>query len=121
MRQRAVVAWSVSLGIGLGLALGTGATYLATPPPANLSSEAIIARARDLGMRPLTELAGDDITLTVGPGTTAEQLARALQHAGLLADQSELLFHVGGKRPKEGIYHLRLDQSVPSLISQLFP
>jgi cell division protein YceG involved in septum cleavage len=94
---------------------------LAAPPPAALSNEQIIARARDLGMRPLTELAGSDVTLTVGPGSTAEQVGKALQKAGVLANQSDLLFHVGGRRPKEGIYHLRLDASVESLIQQLFP
>ncbi|HLO01874.1 MAG TPA: hypothetical protein VK191_02040 [Symbiobacteriaceae bacterium] len=121
MRLRALVTWSVALGLGLGLAVGTGAAYLVTPAPTDLSNEAVMARARGLGMRPLTELAGDDVTLTVGPGTTAEQMARALQQAGLLADQSELLFHVGGRRPKEGVYRLRLGLSVEGLIATLFP
>lgn len=120
MRARRLVTWSVALGLGLGVALGSGASYLAAPAPEALSNEAIMSRARDLGMRPLTELAVNEVTLTVGPGTTAEQVARALQQAGLLANQSDLLFHVGGKRPKEGVYVLRLDATVESLIQTLF-
>lgn len=119
MRLRALVSWSGLLGLGLGLTLGSGAAYLATPPAA-LSNEAVIARARDLGMRPLTELAGAEVTLTVGPGSTVEQVAEALVQAGLVADRSALLAQVGKRAPQEGVYRLGATQSLESLVAQLF-
>lgn len=121
MRLRRLLIWSIALGLGLGVALGAGASYLAAPAPVSLSNDVIIARARDLGMRPLTELAVNEVTLTVGPNTSAEQVARALQQAGMLANQSDLLIHVGGRKAKEGVYRLRLDLSVESMIKTLFP
>lgn len=119
MRLRPLVVWSVLLGLGVGLALGGGAAYLATPP-AELSNEAVRARARGLGMVPLTELAGAEVSLTVGPGSTPAQVAQALVQAGLLADQADLLAQVGGKVPKEGVYRLRSTETVESLVGQLF-
>lgn len=119
MRLRPIVTWSALLGLGLGLTLGSGAAYLATPTAA-LSNEAVRARARDLGMYPLTELPGAEVTLAVGPGSTPEQVAQALVQVGLVTNQTDLLAQVSGKVPKEGVYRLRTNETIESLVGQLF-
>lgn len=118
IRVRAVLYWAVGLGLGLGLCIGAAGTYLATPRLA-MSDEAVIARARSLGMRPLTELAGAEVTLTVGPGTTAEQLAQALQESGLLSDRDGFLARVQSRAPKVGLFHLRPGLSLDELLGRL--
>jgi hypothetical protein len=120
MRVRPLVGWSVGMGFGLGLVFGLGVSYLNRPTPEPLSNEAVIARARDLGMRPLTELAGGEVILTVGPGTTAEQLASALQKAGLVADPADFVRRAGGRAPKEGVFRLPAGIGLDGLVKEFF-
>jgi hypothetical protein len=120
MRLQPVILWSVGLGLGLGAALGAGLVAYGAPREA-LTDAAIVDRARALGMRPLTELAGAEVTLTVGPGTTPAQLADALKEAGLLNDREGFLAAAGSKSPAPRVYRLRAGESVSALVGRFFP
>lgn len=120
MSLRRVVLWSVGLGLGLGVTLGAGlVAYGAQTQP--LTDAQVIDRARTLGMRPLTELAGAEVTLTVGAGTTTAQLADALVQSGLLSDREAFLAAAGTKSPTAKVHHLRPGETVQALVQQLYP